>query len=61
MAFEVISSTTIRRESNLRVERMEICVDTIEDLPSADSNNQVICGYPVNRHACAAGERDSEV
>lgn len=34
MAFEVINSTTIRRESNLRVERMEICVDAASDLPT---------------------------
>lgn len=37
MAFEVISSTTIRRESNLRVERMEICVDAAADLPTVNS------------------------
>lgn len=37
MAFEVISSTTIRRESNLRVERMEICVDAASDLPTVNS------------------------
>lgn len=37
MAFEVINSTTIRRESNLRVERMEICVDAASDLPTANS------------------------
>lgn len=37
MAFEVINSTTIRRESNLRVERMEICVDTASDLPTVNS------------------------
>ena len=37
MAFEIISSTTIRRESNLRVERMEICVDAASDLPTVNS------------------------
>lgn len=37
MAFEVINSTTIRRESNLRVERMEICVDAASDLPTVNS------------------------
>ena len=37
MAFEIINSTTIRRESNLRVERMEICVDAASDLPTANS------------------------
>ena len=37
MAFEVINSTTIRRESNLRVERMEICVDAAADLPTVNS------------------------
>lgn len=37
MAFEIISSTTIRRESNLRVERMEICVDAAADLPTVNS------------------------
>lgn len=36
MAFEIINSTTIRRESNLRVERMEICVDAASD-PSDDA------------------------
>lgn len=37
MSFEIISSTTIRRESNLRVERMEICVDAASDLPTVNS------------------------
>lgn len=36
MAFEIINSTTIRRESNLRVERMEICVDAASDLPTVN-------------------------
>lgn len=37
MAFEIISSTTIRRESNVRVERVEICVDAASDLPTVNS------------------------
>lgn len=37
MAFEIINSTTIRRESNLRVERMEICMDAASDLPTVNS------------------------
>nr|DAU28134.1 MAG TPA: hypothetical protein [Caudoviricetes sp.] len=37
MSFEIISSTTIRRESNLRVERMELCVDAASDLPTVNS------------------------